>query len=125
MVNQRGEAPMATRKFVIAGIIIALLIGVTAVFFASGDPDGLESTALVVQGQKTLTGGTPENAEIHEDMAGKFSYSSLMPDYSLGEEMGPVGGIVAIVAGTLLAFVVVLGAIKAVKILSRKEPAKP
>jgi cobalt/nickel transport protein len=47
--------------------IIALLIGVVAVFLASGDPDGLESTALMVQGQKTLTGGTPADAEIQED----------------------------------------------------------
>jgi cobalt/nickel transport protein len=121
MVNQRGEAPMATRKFVIAGIIIALLIGVTAVFFASGDPDGLESTALVVQGQKTLTGGTPENAEIHEDMAGKFSYSSLMPDYSLNESLGPWGGIIAIMAGTILAFIAVLGCMKLVKVFLRPK----
>ena len=47
---------MDNKTFIIAGIIIALLIGVVAVFMASGDPDGLESTALVVQGQKELTG---------------------------------------------------------------------
>ena len=40
-------------------MVIALLIGVIAVFMASADPDGLESTALVVQGQKDLTGATP------------------------------------------------------------------
>ena len=44
------------KTFIIGGIIIALIIGVAAVFLASGDPDGLESTALVVQGQKTITG---------------------------------------------------------------------
>ena len=100
---------MDNRTFLIAGIVVALLIGVVAVFMASGDPDGLESTALVVQGQKDLTGATPEDAEIHEDTTGKFSYSSPMPDYSLGEQMGPLGGIIAIVAGTLLAFGIVLG----------------
>jgi cobalt/nickel transport protein len=100
---------MDNKTFLIVGIIVALLIGVIAVFMASGDPDGLESTALVVQGQKTLTGGTPETAEIHEETAGRFSYTAPMPDYALGEEMGPLGGIIAIVVGTSLAFLVVFG----------------
>ena len=47
---------MDNKTFIIVGIAIALLIGVVAVFFASGDPDGLESTALMIQGQKSLTG---------------------------------------------------------------------
>jgi len=100
---------MDNRTFIIVGIIVALLIGVVAVFVASGDPDGLESTALVVQGQKTITGGTPADAEIKEDLSGKLSYNSLMPDYSLGEEMGPFGGVIAIAGGTILAFAIVLG----------------
>jgi len=100
---------MDNKTFIIAGIIIALLIGVVAVFMASGDPDGLESTALVVQGQKQLAGATPPDAEIKEDLAGKFSYSSPMPDYSLGEALGSSGGLIAIIAGTILAFIVVLG----------------
>jgi cobalt/nickel transport protein len=106
---------MDNKTFIIAGILIALLIGVIAVFMASADPDGLESTALVVQGQKTITGGTPENAEIQEDLNGKFSYTALMPDYSLGEEMGSSGGLIAIIVGTLLAFLVVLGLAYAIK----------
>lgn len=100
---------MDNKTFIIAGVIIALLIGSIAVFVASGDPDGLESTALVVQGQKELTGATPEDAEIHEETAGRFSYTSPMPDYSLGEEMGSTGGVIAIVVGTIIAFLVVLG----------------
>ena len=120
VVSLRGKAPMATKRFIAVGIILALLIGVTAVFLASGDPDGLESTALVIQGQKTLTGATPENAEIHEDMTGKFSYSSPMPDYSLGK-MGALGAIVAIVVGTLLSFVVVFGATRVLKIFLRPK----
>jgi cobalt/nickel transport protein len=113
---------MDNKTFIIAGIIVALLIGVVAVFFASGDPDGLESTALVVQGQKELTGGTPENAEIQEDLNGKFSYTSPMPDYALGEEMGSLGGIIAIVFGTILAFLVVLGLVYGIK--AAGKPAK-
>jgi cobalt/nickel transport protein len=113
---------MDNKTFIIVGIVVALLIGVVAVFMASGDPDGLESTALIVQGEKTLTGPTPPDAEIKEDMTGKFSYSSPMPDYSLGEEMGSMGGMVAIVVGTILAFLVVLGLAYAVK--AAGKPAK-
>ena len=112
---------MDNKTFLIAGIVVALLIGVVAVFMASGDPDGLESTALIVQGQKTLTGGTPTDAEIHEDTTGKFSYESPMPDYSLGEKLGPLGGIIGIVVGILLAFVIVLGISK---VLVTKKKAK-
>jgi cobalt/nickel transport protein len=107
------------KTFIIGGIIIALLIGVVAVFMASADPDGLESTALVVQGSKQLTGPTPPDAEIAEDLNGKFSYTSPMPDYALGEEMGPLGGIIAIAIGTILAFLVVLGLIYGIKIAGK------
>ncbi|PKL68422.1 MAG: cobalamin biosynthesis protein CbiN [Methanomicrobiales archaeon HGW-Methanomicrobiales-1] len=113
---------MDNKTFIIVGIVIALLIGVVAVFMASGDPDGLESTALIVQGQKTLTGPTPPDAEIAEDMTGKFSYSSPMPDYSLGESMGSMGGMVAIIVGTILAFLVVLGLAYGIKLAGK--PAK-
>jgi len=116
---------MENRTFIVIGIVIALLIGIVAVFMASADPDGLESTALIVQGQKTLTGSTPENAEINEDLNGKFSYSSPMPDYSLGEAMGPLGGIIAIVAGTLLAFVLVLGSSRLILMYRAREKGKP
>jgi cobalt/nickel transport protein len=107
------------KTFIIAGIVVALLIGVVAVFMASGDPDGLESTALIVQGQKTLTGPTPPDAEIKEDLNGKFSYSSPMPDYSLGESMGSAGGLVAIVVGTILAFLVVHGLAYGIKMAGK------
>jgi cobalt/nickel transport protein len=100
---------MDNKTFIIAGIAVALLIGVVAVFFASADPDGLESTALVIQGQKSLTGDTPPDAEIREDGEGKFAYESPMPDYSFGDPLGQLGSIIAIVAGTLLAFGIVLG----------------
>jgi len=114
---------MDNKTFLIAGIIVALLIGVVAVFFASGDPDGLESTALMVQGQKTLTGDTPADAKIHEDTTGKFSYESPMPDYSLGEKSGPFGGVIAIVAGTLLAFGLIMGISKL--LANRKKSQQP
>lgn len=98
------------KMFLAVGIIIALLIGVVAVFLASGDPDGLESTALVVSGQKDLTGLSPEDGNPEEVGTGTFAYQSLMPDYSLGESMGSMGGMIAIVVGIILTLLVVLGA---------------
>ena len=115
---------MDNKTFIIAGIAIALLVGVVAVFFASGDPDGLESTALFVQGHKTLAGDTPPDAELHEDTEGKFAYESPMHDYSLGEQLGPLGGIIAIVAGTLLAFGIVLGISKLLVARKKGEQAQ-
>jgi cobalt/nickel transport protein len=115
---------MDNKTFIIVGILIAILIGVIAVFFASGDPDGLESTALIIQGQKSLTGDSPPNAEIHENTDGKFAYSAPLPDYSLGEKFGPLGGIIAIVAGTLLAFGLVLGISKLLVARKKAKQAK-
>jgi cobalt/nickel transport protein len=112
------------KTLIIGGLVIAILIGVVAVFLASSDPDGLESTALMIQGGKTLTGPTPPDAEIHEDMDGKFVYSAPMPDYSLGEGTGSRGGILAIVGGTVVAFLVVIGLVYALKIAGKKNPPK-
>jgi cobalt/nickel transport protein len=110
---------MDNKTFLIIGIIVALVIGIMAVFLASSDPDGLESTALLVQGQKTLTGGTPADAQIHEDTTGKLSYEPPMPDYSMGKSLGSLGGIIAIVIGTLLTFGIALGVSKL--LLERKK----
>jgi cobalt/nickel transport protein len=102
---------MEGKVFLAAGIVIALAIGVLAVFFASPAPDGLESTALIVQGDKTLTGDTPSGAEVHADATSGFSYSSPFPDYSF-ESLGKAGDILAIAAGVLIAFLLVLGITK-------------
>jgi cobalt/nickel transport protein len=103
------------KTFIIAGVIIAILIGVVAVFLASGDPDGLESTALVVSGQKDLTGSAPEEGDPEVIGTGSFAYESPMPDYSLGESMGSSGGIVAIIAGIIITLIVVVGALYLVR----------
>jgi cobalt/nickel transport protein len=110
---------ISNKTLIVSGLIIALLIGVVAVFLASSDPDGLESTALTVQGQKSLTGSTPPDAEIHENLEGKFSYSSPMPDYSLGENSGALGGIIAIIGGTIVAFLIALGFMYAMKVTTK------
>jgi cobalt/nickel transport protein len=98
---------MDNRHFMVAGVIIALVIGVVAVFFASSDPDGLESTALIVQGDKTLTGATPPDAEVDTGLHETIVYDSPFSNYSIGGPFGTYGGLVAIVLGTFLAFVAV------------------
>lgn len=107
---------MDNKTFIIAGLLISLLIGIVAVFLASGDPDGLESSALVVSGQKDLTGLSPEEGDPEVVGTGSFAYESPMPDYSLGEEMGSTGGIIAIIAGILITLLVVMGASYAIRI---------
>jgi cobalt/nickel transport protein len=99
---------METKYFVLIGIIIAVVIGVVAVFLASADPDGLESTAFFVQGDKSLTGITPPDAELVEDVNGGFSYESPMPDYSMGD-LGTSGQVIAILVGIGVSFIIVLG----------------
>ncbi len=101
---------MDNKTFLAVGIGIALVIGVLAVFFASGDPDGLESTALMISGQKDLTGAAPEDGDPEAVGTGTFSYSAPMPDYSLGEAMGPSGGVIATLVGIILTLIVVIGA---------------
>jgi len=103
---------MDNRTFLIVGIIGALLIAVVAVYFASSDPDGLESTALIIQGDKTLTGDTPPGAEVNEDIPGRFVYEAPLKDYSLGDSLGSSGGVIAMVLGVIISLAVVLGAAK-------------
>ena len=106
---------MDNKTFLIVGFIIALVIGVLAVFLASDDPDGLESTALMVSGQKDLTGPSPEEGNPEAVGTGTFTYESPLPDYSMGETMGSGGSIIAIVAGIFITLIVVLGATWLVK----------
>jgi cobalt/nickel transport protein len=96
---------MEMKQLVIIGVVLALIIGVTAVFLASGDPDGLESTAFYVQGEKTLTGESPEDGDAEAIGEGTFEYEAPMPDYTLGEEAGKTGEIIAVVAGIFIALI--------------------
>jgi len=107
---------METKQFVVIGIVLALLVGLTAVFVASGDPDGLESSALVVSGDKTLTSVSPEDADAEEAVGheGSFEYEAPMPDYSMGDAMGKTGEVVAIIVGIFIALLLGFGASRVV-----------
>ncbi|NOZ76169.1 MAG: cobalamin biosynthesis protein CbiN [Euryarchaeota archaeon] len=90
-----------TRRFVIAGLAVALLISILAPYLASPNPDGLESAA-----------------EKFEEAEGRdyLAFNSPLPDYtvpSLGET--GVSGIVAIVIGTMVTFLVGFGLSKTIK----------
>ncbi|MDI6819148.1 MAG: PDGLE domain-containing protein [Methanothermobacter thermautotrophicus] len=82
------------KKFMTAGIIIALIIAVLAPFLASANPDGLESTA-----EKVMP--NPETEPVLE---------SPLPDYTLpalGDS--PFGGVVSMVIGTILVLAIAYG----------------
>ncbi|MDD1702202.1 MAG: PDGLE domain-containing protein [Methanoregula sp.] len=109
-------------KFLVIGVLLAIAVAIVAVFLASPDPDGLDSTALIASGQKSLTApATGENISV--ESPGHFAYESPMPDYSLGENWGSMGGIIAMVAGTLLTFVIGIGLAWLLK--KRKTSKKP
>jgi cobalt/nickel transport protein len=79
------------KKFIIIGLIIAVIIAVLAPFLASSNPDGLESAA------ESLNPMSLESEPVHE---------SPMPDYiipSLGED--PISGSIAIGIGVIIVFV--------------------
>lgn len=105
---------MEMKQFLVAGIALALLIGIAAVFLASGDPDGLESTALYVQNEKSITGPSPEDGDAEAIGEGTFEYEAPMPDYGLGDAFGKPGEVVAVLVGTLVALLLVFGVGKAV-----------
>jgi cobalt/nickel transport protein len=110
---------ISNRALLAGGLVLALVVGIGAVFFASSDPDGLDSTALVTQGQKELTEAANPGAEVDEAaLPGSFEYSAPFPDYTV-EGADKVTDVGLIVAGTLLALVVVLGLGRGLKAMNR------
>lgn len=95
-------------RFIVGGILVALAIAIIAVFLASSDPDGLDSTALIASGQKTLTAPATGD-EVSVEAPGHYAYEAPIPDYSLGEKWGPAGGIIAMVVGTIITFAIGIG----------------
>jgi len=83
------------KKFLVVGIIIAIVIGILAPFLASTNPDGLESAA------EKLNPGVLETAPV---------VNSPMSDYiipALGDD--PLSGAIAIVLGVVIVFALALG----------------
>ncbi|MDR1819496.1 MAG: PDGLE domain-containing protein [Methanobrevibacter sp.] len=83
------------KKLLIIGLTIAIVIGILAPFFASTNPDGLESTAEKLN----------PNA-----LESKPFINSIMPDYNipgLGET--PFSGVIAIFIGVIIVFALAYG----------------
>ena len=82
------------KKFIIGGLVVAIIIAILAPFLASSNPDGLESAA--------------EKIVLVEETEPFFE--APMPDYAvpaLGES--PLGGVISIVLGTIIAFLAMVG----------------
>jgi len=83
------------KKFVLGGIVVALVIAILAPFLASSNPDGLDSTM-----EKVMSNPETEPA-----------FESPLPDYTipvLGED-NPLGGVISLVIGTLLVLGIAYG----------------
>jgi cobalt/nickel transport protein len=94
------------RNLVLGGLAIAILIAILAPFLASSNPDGLESTA--------------ESLEVPESEA---ALESPLPDYAIpGMEDNPWGGVVALILGTILVVLVMLGL---AKLISKRKGNGP
>ena len=114
--NAEGKA-VSLGKIAAAGLIAALVIGGCAVFFASSDPDGLDSTILISEGNKELLSDATSD-EVAGEANDPVQWNAPMPDYALGDSNA--GGVIALVIG----IVVVLGLIFAAATLARKSREK-
>lgn len=85
------------RRYAIA-LGIVFMLSVLAPFLASSNPDGLESTAEKFE--------SAHNKEL-------TLFSSPFPDYSIPGVSGAASEVAAMVIGTMLVFVLSLGAAKA------------
>ncbi len=87
--EQGSSRTIETSTLVAGGVVVALLIGILAVFFASPNPDGLESVAEEVGFLGAAQGPAYE----------------IIPDYVVpGLSNESIAGVLAIVLGTLLLF---------------------
>jgi cobalt/nickel transport protein len=111
---------ISNRALIAAGIVLAVVVGIGAVFFASSDPDGLDSTALVTQGQKELTAPAGPDASIDEaTLPGRFEYSAPFAEYTAGGSKVADAGLM--IAGVLVALVAVLALSRGLKALNRSR----
>ncbi|MDO5845568.1 MAG: PDGLE domain-containing protein [Methanocorpusculum sp.] len=98
------------KKVVAVGIAAALVVGGCAVFFASSNPDGLDSTILISGGAKELfSPATTEDIKTADDPVG---WSAPLPDYTLGDSA--LGAIIALVIGIFVALILIFVAAKVV-----------
>ena len=105
LTGNTEKKPVSLKKFVAIGLIIALVIACGAVFFASSNPDGLDSTFLVSEGQKQIFAPATGDEISGEDL-NPVNWNAPLADYSLGDSK--VGGIIALIIGIVAAIAAIL-----------------
>lgn len=109
--------PVSIKKVLIVGLIAAVVVGGCAAFFASSNPDGLDSTFLINEGQKEVFAPATGD-EIAGEENDPIQWNAPMPDYALGDGEIPAGGAAAILIGVIIALAVIVAA---AKLASRKK----
>jgi cobalt/nickel transport system permease protein len=108
--NRKGKDML-----IVAGITVALAIAIFAPYYASTNPDGLDSTFLAAYGAKDVStthideskAGSAE-AAVAEKTGNTFAWEAPLPDYSLPGFDKP-GEVLAIVFGVFVLFILGLG----------------
>jgi cobalt/nickel transport protein len=97
------------RNVLVVGVIIALVISVLSPFIASTNPDGLDASADAL------------NPAIIDSVS---YFTPIMQDYSLpGMEDNPIGGVISLVVGSLIALGLAYGVFLLIKKPEKKEHA--
>jgi len=78
------EKTASLKKFLIVGLLIALVIFCAAFFLASTNPDGLDSTFLVSEGQKEIFAPATGD-EITGEENNPINWNAPIPDYAFGD----------------------------------------
>jgi cobalt/nickel transport system permease protein len=100
---------------IVAGITVALAIAIFAPYYASTNPDGLDSTFLAAYGAKDVSTvhideSKAESAEaaVAEKTGNTFAWEAPLPDYSLPGFDKP-GEVLAIIFGVFALFILGFG----------------
>ncbi len=95
---------MDSKKLIIGGLAIAIILSIAAPFLASPNPDGLESTAEKIINEHALENNLQQVGLEEEGTLAP----SPMPDYTIAG-MGKIGEILSLIIGTIIVFALAYG----------------
>ncbi len=116
LTGNREKQPVPFKKFLAAGLAIIIVIAGCAVLFASVNPDGLDSTFLVAEGQKEIFAPATDD-EIAGEANNPVSWNSPFPGYEFGGDSSFTVGVIMVI----ISIVFVLGAVAVVAITAAKS----
>ncbi|WP_456472274.1 PDGLE domain-containing protein [Methanocaldococcus sp.] len=105
---------MDSKKILLGGLIIAIILSILAPFIASPNPDGLESTPEKVINEKALEENLKQLGLEEEGTVAP----SPMPDYTI-PGLGKIGEILAMIVGTIIVFALAYG----LSLVLKKSPS--